>query len=297
MNENIYINFMDNIKTPKSALDKAVEVMQNSAVQPQITEFKPKRKGFRSIAVTAAVLCLVMLAGVFFYPFGSKGENIFAINVGAAAVNTYEFAKLGELKCESNSLGLMFNEDNEVTTIAVGENLSFPITCTGQGIKEVTYIFNGIGFFLLPEDASFVCGKEVLKEADELLLYSRAGAEYEYSTSYSKNRVSSFTLQKPEVSRDVLLCLYAFDKDGPYCKMYNEGYIVEGDAVAHGKNMDYKQMYYELYNSENYSVDVAVTFEDGTTQTKTIELVIEKADNQSYAENHSTLIVSAKLAE
>ncbi len=297
MNDKRYSDFMNDIKAPQIAVDKAVEAMYESDTQSRVISSKPKHRGYRSIAVTAAVLCLVLLAGVFFYPFGSKGENIFAINVGAAEVNTYELTKLGELKCESNSLGLVFNEENKVASIVVGEMLNFPVACRGEGIKEVTYELQGNGFFFLTEESSEIYDKLYFEDSSVILPYANTGMYYTDGAKVYLEKLNTFTIDYMKQDSDLILYLYASEDNGDYCRKYNDTSAEEGDGISHGKGFDYQQMYYDLFTSDEHWVKVTATFEDGTTQTKTLELVIEKADPQSYIENHSTLTVSARLAE
>lgn len=297
MNEKRYSEFMSKIRVSQTTVDKAVVAMYESGTQTQVISSKPKHRSYRRIAATAAVLCLVMLAGVICYPFGSKVGNVFIINAGAAEVNNYELTKLGELKCESNSLGLVFDEEDKVTSIVVGEMLEFPVTCMGEGIEKVTYELQGKGFFFLPEDSSQIYDKLYFEDNSVILPYVNTNMQWTVGANVYLEKVNSFTIDYTQQNADSVLYLYTSDDNGAYCEKYNDTFEEESDGTAHGKNFDYQQMYYDLFTSDEHLVKVTATFEDGTTQTKTLELYIEKADPQSYIENHSTLIVSAKLAE
>ena len=89
----------------------------------------------------------------------------------------------------------------------------------------------------------------------------------------------------------------ASEDNGEYCEKYNASAVETDDGTARGKNFDYQQMYYDLFSAGDYSIEITAKFNDGTTQTKTVNLVIEKADKEIYSEQGSTLTVSAKLAE
>lgn len=298
MNEKRYSEFMSEIKAPDDTVDKAVEAMYNS-ITPQVQNvtFKPKHRGYRSIAAMAAVMCLVMLAGVLFYPFGSKGDNIFAINVGAAEVNSYELTKPGEMNCKSNSLGLGFNEENEVISITAGEILDFSVECTGEKIEKLTYELQGDGFFYLPQYSPQVYDKVYFEESSVLLPYVNTSVQYTDGGKVYLEKVRSFTTDYSNQETGAKLYLYSSDDNGYYCEKYNDTLAKESDGNAYGKGFDHQQMYYDMFSSADHLVKITATFEDGTTLTKTLELVIEKADTQSYTDNHSTLIVSAKIAE
>lgn len=297
MNNKRYSKFMDDIKAPQTAVDKAVEAMYESKIQPEVSANKPEHRGYRSVAATAAVLCLVLLAGIVCYPFSTKGENMFVINVGAAEVNTYELTKLGELKCESNSLGLAFNEENEVESIVVGEMLDFSVACRGEGIEKVTYELQGNGFFFLTEESSDIYDKLYFEDSSVILPYANTGMYYTDGAKVYLEKLNSFTIDYMKQDSDLIMYLYASDDNGDYCRKYNDTSAEESDGISRGKGFDYQQMYYDLLTSDKHWVKVTATFEDGTTQTKTLDLVIEKSDSQSYIENHSTLIVSTKLAD
>ncbi len=294
MNEKRYTQFMSTVKAPDSAVEKAVKGMYDSNKLTAVREHRQRPKGFLGVAATAAVLCLVLLAGVMFYPFGGSAENVFSINVGAAELNSYELARLGELKCEFNSLGLGFDENNNAISFSMCEWLDFPITCTGENIEAVTYKAQGKGFFVVNDDTNIYNKEEALTVAapyDKLHL-SEVNGVHNYGES-----LSSFTTDYLHQNQETLLCLYASEDNGKYCQEYNSTVFDTEDGTARGKGFDYQQMYYDLFSAGDYSIEITARFEDGTSLTKTVDLVIEKSDEKVYSEQGTTLTVSARLAE
>lgn len=297
MNEKRYAQFMSGIKAPDSAVEKAVEGMYNSDALTASVERKPRHRGYIGVAATAAVLCLVLLLGVVCYPFGANGENTFVINAGAAELNSYELIKLGELECEFDSLGIGFNEENEANSITMCEWLDFPITCAGEDIDTVTYKVQGKGFFTISDTAANIYDKEPFESSTELMPYDKIHLSGLNGVHYYGEKLSSFTADYMYQNQGVLLCLYTSEDNGKYCQQYNASAFDTDDGVARGKDLDYQQMYYELFSADDYSIEITVRFTDGATLTKTVDLVIEKTDETNYSEQGTTLTVSARLAE
>lgn len=296
MNEKNYNRFISEIKAPHSAVEKAVEGIYNGDTSTAVREYKQSRRGYFGVAA-AAVLCLVILAGVMCYPFGTGADNSFVINAGAAEVNSYELVKLGELNCESNSQGICINEDNQVTSITMCKWLDFPINCSGETIESVTYKINGKGFFALPVSATNICDRVIFENSAEIAPYDMIHLQGVNETYDYKEKLTSFTADYLYQNQGAQLCLYISESEGPYCLEYNSTFVDTEVGIAHGKGFDYQQMYYDLFSAGDYSIEITAKFNDGTTQTKTVNLVIEKADKEIYSEQGTTLTVSAKLAE
>ncbi len=297
MNEKKYAQFMSTVKAPDSAVEKAVVGIYNSDTSTTVREYKPRPRGYFGVAATAAVLCLVILAGVMFYPFGTGADNSFVINAGAAEINSYELTKLGELKCEFNSIGVAIDEDNQATAITMCEWLDFPITCTGENIEAVTYKVQGKGFFAISDTAEIVYDKEYFEESAEIAPYDKIHLTGNNGVHNYGEKLISYTADYLFQNQGVLLCLYISEDNGKYCQMYNSTAFDTDNGTALGKDFDYQQMYYELFSAGDYTIEITARFNDGTTQTKTVDLIIEKTDKADYAEKSSTLTISARLAE
>ncbi len=293
MNEKNYNRFISEIKAPHSAVEKAVAGIYNSDTSTAVREHKQSHRGYFAVAV-AAMLCLVILAGIMCYPFGTGADNSFVINAGAAEVNGYELTRLGELKCEFNSLGVGFDENNNAISFSMCEWLDFPITCTGENIEAVTYKTQGKAVFVVNDDTNIYNKEEALTVAsphDKILLSGVKGV-HNYGES-----LSSFTTDYLHQNQEVLLCLYASEDNGEYCEKYNASAVETDDGTARGKDFDYQQMYYDLFSAGDYSIEITASFEDGTSLTKTVDLIIEKSDEKIYSEQGTTLTVSARLEE
>ena len=292
-----YNEFMSTVTAPDSAVEKAVEGMYNSGTIATIRKYKSKHRSYFGVAATAAVLCLVILLGVMCYPFGAGADNSFVISAGAAELNTYELTKLGELKCEFNSLGLGFDEENQANCITMCEWLDFPITCAGEDIDTITYKVQGKGFFTISETATNISDKVPFESLSEIMPYDKIHLSGINGAHYYGEKFSSFTADYLYQNQGVLLCLYTNEDNGKYCQKYNDSAFDTDDGVARGKDLDYQEMYYDLFSSDDYSIEITARFEDGTTLTKTVDLVIEKSEEENYSEQGTTLTISAKLAE
>lgn len=290
MNEKHYVQFISEVKASETTVDKAVDAIYNSNNVRRTKE--NKSWGMRSfgIAATAAVLCLVFILGFVFYPFSENDKNSFVISAGAQELNTYSLTELGELKCEFNSLGIGFDDNNQVTALTMCEYLSFPVSCSGENIEKITYTINGKGFFFLPDSATEISDKVFFENPPAPFPYEHS----DYAECY-REKVVSFSMNGQRQNPNLLLGLYIGDFDGgEYCQEYAVNY---SDDFSYGKNFDYQQMYYELFNEDDYSVDVTATFADGSTSTKTMDLIIEKREESVGLEQKTCLIISAKLAE
>lgn len=297
MNNNEYTQFMSKVKAPSGAVEKAVEGIYEEKRSATITELKPGGKRGFGFALAAAVLCLVVLSGVVFFPFGSGAENSFVITAGAKEINSYELVELGELKCDSNSQGICINEENQVTSITMCEWLDFPISCTGENVEAVTYKMYGNGFFSLPASSANIRDRVLFENSAEIAPYDKLHLQGINDTYDYKEKLSSFTADYLYQNQDAQLCLYISESDGPYCLEYNSTAQKTEDGISHGKDFDYQQMFYDLFSADDYSVEITANFKDGTSQTKVVDLVIEKTDRQSEYEFTPSLIISAKLAE
>lgn len=293
MNEKRYVDFMSRIKASDSAVEKAVEGIYLSGAEQKNSCHTPKIWRCFRVAVTASVLCFILLAGLILNPFDSEKENVLFINAGAAEINTFEPIKLGELKCEFNSFGVAFNEKNEATHIAMLEWLEFPITCSGADIETITYTAKGKMFFHLSNNATMIYDKQCMEPSDVMLLFpyrSIGSMGYEY-----EEKLSSFTTNSIGQNQKILLCLYISEENGPYCKKYNS--VTNNDMLELDDRFDYQQMYYELFNDGGYSVEITVKFGNGSVQTKVLDLVVEKTAKENNSKYNSSLVISAKLAQ
>lgn len=292
MNENSYNQVMGEIKVRKSAVEKAVDgIYESNRVNLELKD-KSKVRSVWGISAAAALLCLVMLAGMIFYPFLDKKEHAFVISVGAAELNTFDLVELGELKWESGSFGLGFDEESNVNSIILVEFLDFAINCNGKNIEKITYKINGKGFFYLPDSCVWAFEKQDFETEDENL-FPYSSTEWSYLGRYSE-KVVSFSANPRYQNNNLLLGLYTGDYGGEYCRMYDDFY---GTEIEGNPKFDYQQMYYELFSSDEYSVDITATFTDGSTQTKTINLEIGIKTTLSESEEKKVCIISAVLAD
>lgn len=297
MNNNEYTQFMSKVTVPSDAVQKAVDRIYEEKKSAIITQFKPRGKRHFGLAVAAAALCLVVLSGVVFFPFGGGAENNFVITAGATEINSYELVELGELKCESNSQGICINEENQVTSITMCEWLDFPISCTGENVESITYKMYGNGFFSLPVSSANIRDRVLFENSAEFAPYDKLHLQGINDAYDYKEKLSSFTADYLYQNQAFVLCLYTSDNNGPYCEKYNLTAQKTEDGISHGKDFDYQQMYYDLFSADDYSVEITANFKDGTSQTKVVDLVIEKTDRQSEYEFTPSLIISAKLAQ
>lgn len=280
MSKNTYTNLMDSIKASECAVEKAVKSIYSNEKANNVISFKHRRKSYtRFVPITAMLLVLLILVGTFSVFTGLNSENSFVLNVGAAEVNSLTSVKIGELKDKNNALRLCFDTSDKVNYMVQCKTLDFPIVCTGNNIDKINYKINGNGYFAILKTAQGVTDKVYVE--GKPVSYEEA-QKYPYDIAVTKEyteKVLSFTVDYNNQSESMaIIGLYTVDDNGKYCETYNANihYDKQSDSYIQGKDFDYEDMYYSIFNKADYSVDITVTYNNGTTETKTVDLHLKK---------------------
>lgn len=312
MSKNRYVRLFNNIKADDNAVKRAVDSIYETENAEVFELEKKKSVNLRFVPILATSLVFVIILGLFIFPMTPKANNSFVIKAGASQINSIDDVEIGELMGENNALRISFDESDKANCLTQCKVVSFPVVCSGNNIDKVTYKVNGNGYFALLGDVEGVSGMVYVEE--EPTSFEKA-QKYPYNladTGEYTEKVKEFTVdyeaQNESLSK---LCLYTVDDNGKYCDLYNENICFEKSdgSFVHGKDLDYEQMYFELFtdgdgfdviNYSDYYVDVTVTFEDGTKETKIVNLGLEKTkklyENGEDGE-YTSLNIHAKLSK
>ncbi len=311
MNKNRYVNLFDSIKADDNAVRNAVDGIYEVESKEDFNSQKRSMK-FKFAPIIATALVCFFLLGLFVFPNEMKADNSFVVKAGASEINSIDSVEIGELKGSNNALRICFDENNKADYIAKCKVVDFPIKCSGNNIKKISYKVNGNGYFALLSDVQGVSDIEYVEDVPSTF---EEAERYPYDladTGKYSEKALSFTIDY-EAQNDLIakLCLFTVDDSGKYCNLYNENIYFENSdgSFVHGKDFDYEQMYFELFtdddafdviNYSDYNVDVTVTFEDGTKETKTLNLGLEKTkkpyENGEDGE-YTALNVHTKVSE
>ncbi len=287
MNKKRYVKLFDGIKADENVVRNAVNGIYEAESQESLN-VKGSSIHFRFIPITATALVCVLLLGLFVFPKEMKADNSFVLKAGASEMNSIDSVEIGELKGSNNALRICLDDNIKANYIVQSKVVDFPIQCSGNNIEKITYTVSGNGYFALLSDMQGVSAIEYVEDVpstfEEVQRYPYDLAD----TGKYSEKALSFTIDY-EAQNDSIakLCLYTVDNSGKYCDLYNENiYFEKSDgSFVHGKDFDYEQMYFELFtdgegfdviNYSDYNIDVTVAFIDGTKETITLNLGLEK---------------------
>lgn len=313
MSKNNYVALFDSIKTDEKALRRAVDSIYEKEQEVESKSSKHKNVNMSFVPVVAATMTFILILGVFIFPISSKMSNSFVVKAGASEINSIANVEIGELKGENNAMRICFDEANNVSYIAQCKVVSFPVMCTGNNIEKVRYKVNGDGYFALISNVQGVSDVEYIEDIpasyDEEQKYPYVLADM----GAYENKALAYTVDYDAQNETIAkLGLYTIDDGGKYCDLYNESIYIEksDDSFVHGKEFDYEMMYLDIFtdgnygtdkvNYSDYSIEVTAIFEDGTQESKIVNLGIQQ-ENKTYESDedgeYTALKVFAKLSE
>lgn len=313
MNKNRYTKLFDRIKADDDAVRNAVDSIYEKETT-DVDEFKLKRSmNLKFVHAVAVALVFVLVLGVYSLPITPKADNCFVVKAGASEINSIGSVEIGELKGENNAIRICFDDSDKVSYLAQCKVVNFPVMCMGDNIEKVTYKVKGNGYFALHRD---VQGVSDVKYVEKAPTSYEEEQKYPYDLAdtgdYTKKALAytvDYDAQNEAVAK---LCLYTVDDGDKYCDSYSETiYFEKSDgSFVHGKDFDYEMMYLDIFtdgkysvdaiNYSDYSVEITATFEDGTQESKTVNLGLEKTKkNYDSGEDgeYTVLNVHAKLSE
>ncbi len=296
MSKKTYKQLMDNIKVTDEVVDKAVESIY--CENCNIVAFRTKNNKKLAFVSTAVVaLFALILVGIFSIATNTSLENSFIINVGASEINSFNAVEIGELKGSNNAYRMLFNSPKDTFYIAQSKITSFPIMCKGNNIDKINYEIIGDGYFALSNVSDGITDKVYVPEKPDSFDEAEKYVYNIANTGKYTEKVLSFTVDYESQSENTaILGLYTIDDDGEYVAEYNDKvyYDEKTKSYIQGKDLDYTDMYYNIFNKSNHSVKITVTFEDGTTEIKTLNLSLEKL-KKSYESGEKGEYIDLKL--
>lgn len=286
-----YRQAMDDFHAPQEQLDRALDRVYDVPQDSTPALLPQKRRSFRWVGAAAAVLAVAMLfGGIAFAGKGNAGANGFVVRANAAELGT-GYVSLGAMERDNSPHGYSFDENHNVTYMAIEQGVRFDVTCEGENIDTVEYKINGKGYFAFDGGTDGVTVTESVPQTD-----SEQNPYFGYNgSSYALGyRVGA------DSSADAPhLVLYTEDFGGSYCRAFMQ-FDEEKGAWISGKDISYEQWFYEMFTAgDGCSVDVTVTYRDGLTETKTVTFALsleQRSDGDFEDGSYTVAVLSARLA-
>lgn len=223
----------------------------------------------------AAALAVMMIGGGIALGQNTHGKNnMFSITANAASTDdeavelNNEFKPVGELKSFGGGATYIFDAKNDLNGGYLFRYMDFSFDCEGDNVKNITYTANNGAFRIINTDNIYdMTDSDYLKTKDEDRIVS-------ITTDDLENICSSYTVDKGYVN-------VKNSDDEPNIALVTKIDLVSGDCpkeIRENYNSDFAtksqlQKYHELENEtmlKDLSVDITVTYNDGSTETKTM---------------------------
>lgn len=297
MSKSLYKETFDSVKVSEEALTKALETAKNF----KEVKVMKKRKTikFKATAVIAASLAFVIALGAIFFNSGIiSNTDSFTLKAYAAEITDDTYVAIGNFSRQGGGSSYDIN-GNVISNITAEGCFDFFVNCEGENIETITYTANNSSFLLNSEYEGFVDTK--LLEDD---LYStHLNGRY----SYSSYTVDYNKQPDPELYENAETNKKYYGSQEDIANAFGEDYdtfapvilslsaeIEEEIEVNSNESEDLLQtsgaidkMLYEKINkeSDNYTIDIKVTYTDGHTECKTIQLGCEENPDSSIGYN------------
>ncbi len=321
MDKNLYTKAVDEIKVSDKAVKNAIATVKENERSQKVLDMKTYSKNHKltKVAAAAVAAALVLSCGAYtlFDRSPSEGSG-FILTAGAAEINSNTFTPISEI--------------SQACTFSLSENTYYEefnilLKCEGKNIKSITYTANGDATLYVNNSADLLLDSEAYDKKDGYLYRDDSPACASITVDYN----NQFTAIEPDynvsnypVYTPVSMVLAITDDYGDevkellrnhfYYQMYyqkvNRDYDeytrhMFAEAEQRGfdyETFDYEAMYTSLYdNLFNYaSMDVTVTYNDGSTETKTVLFDYEfsgKDDANLGLRKIDKLTITAKLAD
>ncbi len=305
MRKNPYTKTIDNFHISRSTVSETLQTL-NTKKAHRKSPYAVK------IAVVVCIAVIVAVGGILTdIHFSEKNADSFILTANAQQINTAVYTNLGILSGNTSGLIVeMDTETQETLYMNIERTVDFSVIANGENIVKTNFRFNGNGYFLLNDNNTKIFDKEFVVTKD---LWKGNPNHYPYRATDSEGiyteKVHSYSLS-PTATFDgqVRLVLYTEDEKGKYCKdadtlrQYDEQGKVDSPAAGYDTKW-FLEMFREHH--KDYSVDVTVTYKDGSVDTKKIVFEVAKYDKRGYlSENDEDirnedmgLTIKAKLSE
>lgn len=260
----------------RSALNKIYPAKEKTAEVKQLFKSRSMRRKNLIKPVIAVAACMALAIGVG--SFGNAwniGKSIttvangFTVQVNAKTLDSTKGVSI------SNDLGFV-GGISEGDKGVVGYDTEFPVTCSGDNIKKITYSIDG-GVFQISSkknDSVVVEGNKVDNMVNTPAAMPKGSNEICQYTSFTVD------YDKQTTDSTLISIAYSSDKlsDAQFEKIKkNVHYIGDGNTAKE------KEIFDEFY--KDLTISCTVTYNDGTTETKDI-VVSAKTGRMSEIEKN-----------
>ncbi len=303
MKRNFYTKAIENIKAPKSLIEKSINSIYGAATENEVKIMK-KTNHFKlklTAAIAASLVLILVLSMVMFKgngesptPDNDPVSHPFILSVQAAdyiddmstmdEINKDAYVKINKIKNFGQGFGttVSYNENGEYEyeqIFEVSKEFTLELDCSGDNIETVTYTAHNTYLTYMPSYEGLIEAVDLTEEEREKFnAYSsidRFGWASSCTFDYNCQPKSTLTFELPEDSLDGTIPLrIAFN-----FKLEDSKYITTSPD-----NVDVKTIFEEEFNarSDNYALDVTANFADGTSTTKTLKFKCENDGTHLY---------------
>lgn len=316
MKKNLYTDGISKIKVSEKVLNAGIEAAKNydsEQTAVNINAAKPKKKYFKLIAATAAVLAVAVATGTVLSIIGHK-SNPFILTAGAKELNSETYIEVGNLDFISQTSnwggrecklqgGKLISENNEAYTLYWFEGeFNLGIQCKGENIESITYTVNN-GHFLVDDSYEGCISYNFSDSPEGYGTINNMKLADTCTFAYNMQPQSRLDFEVPEGGVDgsypLIVAFRAEDTDNLY---HNnpEKYTVEHEYKDANPldYVNYSLLASDLINSSpnEYSVDFTANFADGSASTKTIVFRCKTVEDKNF-ESGTRCRLEAKIAE
>ncbi len=302
MRKNLYTKTIDSFSISQSTVSKTLRTLN--------TKKAHKKSPYAvKVAVVACTAIIVAVGGTLTdVHFSQKNTNSFILTANAKQMNTLTYIYLGKLSGNrSSAVTEIDTQTQKWLYMNIERIVDFPVIANGENIVKTNFRFNGNGYFLLNDHAEISDKESVASKSS----WQGNPDHYPYTEDEENypEKVYSYSLP-PTIKADqqVKLVLYVQDEKGKYCQKADtlRQYDEQG-KVGNTSTKYFNQWFWEMFKeySNYYSVDVTVTYKDGSIDTQKIVFDVVKYDktgclseNDDNIKNENlNLTIKAKLSE
>ena len=320
MKKNLYTDGISKIKVSEKVLNAGIEAAKNydsEQTAVNINTAKPKKKYFKPIAATAAVLAVAVATATVLSIIGHK-SNPFILTSGATELNSETYIEVGNLEFISqtsdwvgigtklqmteNGFKVIDNENGAYTLTWLEGEFNLGIQCKGENIESITYTVNN-GHFLVDDSYEGCISYNFSDSPEGYGTINNMKLADTCTFAYNMQPQSRLDFEVPEGGVDgsypLIVAFRAEDTDNLY---HNnpEKYTVEHENKDANPldYVNYALLASDLINSSpnEYSVDFTANFADGSASTKTIVFRCKTVEDKNF-ESGTRCRLEAKIAE
>lgn len=283
MRKNLYTKTIDSFNISQSAILETLQTLNTKKAQKK-SPYAVK------VAVVVCIAVIVAVGGILADVLSQKNTNSFILTANAQQMNTATYTHLGILSGNNSStVAEIDTETQKWLYMNIERIVDFPVIADGENIVKTNFRFNGNGYFLLSDNAEisdkeFVVSKSSWQGNPDHYPYTQEEENY-------PEKVYSYSLSPTTTANQyVKLALFVQDEKGKYCQKADMlRQYDEQEKVGSASTKYFNQWFWEMFQeySNNYSIDVTVTYKDGSTETKKIVFEVVRYDKVKYEKTGS----------